>query len=80
MLGDQFHSGGLVAGRQRDDLGTNVDESFPGPLERAELGVAVGTPRTPVAEDRNVVAARGVRQLETIPAGEGDGQGNLSPG
>src|SRR5208283_2641331 len=53
----------------------HLGESFPGPLEGAELGVAVGTPRTPLEQDHAVVAVQGVRQLETIPAGEGDRQG-----
>jgi hypothetical protein len=75
VLGDQFHGGGLVIDRQRDDLGIHVGESLPGPLERAELGVAVGTPRTSVEQDDAGVAAQSVRQLETAAAGKGDGKG-----
>jgi hypothetical protein len=48
VLGDQFHSGGLVVGRQRDDLGIHAGESFPGPLELDALVAELGSTRNAI--------------------------------
>ena len=69
MPGDQVLCGGLVVHRQGDDRDIRVGEAVQRPLERAELGVAVGAPRSPVVQDDAEVAGQGIGQPKGPAAG-----------
>src|SRR6266851_7528673 len=72
--GDQVQCGGLVVYRQGGDGDVRVGEAVQRPLERAELGVAVGAPRSAVVQDDAEAAGQGVRQAKGTAAGKGDGE------
>jgi hypothetical protein len=75
VLGDQLRGGGLVVDRQGHDPGSHLGELVLGPLESAQLRVAVRAPGATVEQDHAEVAVQRVRQLQRAAADLGHGEG-----
>jgi hypothetical protein len=74
VLGDQGGGGLLVVDRERDDPDAVVCQGLAGPLEGAQLRVAVGAPGAPVEENDGEVTGERVRDGDRVPVGGADRQ------
>jgi uncharacterized protein len=74
VLGDQLGRGLLVIDRDGDDPDAVVRERLAGPLEGAQLRVAVRAPRAPVEEHDGEIAGERVRDGDRLAVGGVDGQ------
>jgi hypothetical protein len=72
--GDQVLRGGFAVDGQRDDRGAESGQAVEGALERAELRVAVRTPRSSVEQDDPEAVGQGAGQLNGPAAGQGHGE------
>jgi catechol 2,3-dioxygenase-like lactoylglutathione lyase family enzyme len=64
VLGDEGGGGGFVIDRQGDDTDASVGQGGTGPLEGAQLGVAVGTPRAAVEQHHAEPAGERLRHRD----------------